>query len=247
MTTWVVGDIHGCAAELERLIARLKLGPEDTLVCVGDLFHRGPDPLGVLDQLSECRARFVLGNHELAVLRRVGLAPTTTDEADRPPLRADFPEVDASDLDGDGHRPCANVSPERRVDVLRFLQRHDGFALRSSELEHAGSTPDGAAWVAIHAGVVPGTPLDAQSIRSLTTLRHLDAPGKPWWYESWRGPELVLFGHTPSPVPRAHQAGGRLVALGLDTGCVYGGRLTAYSPDEDELVAVRAERAYARA
>ena len=75
-------------------------------------------------------------------------------------------------------------------------------------------------------------------------MRRLSDRGRPWWYEAYEGPALVLFGHTPSTFPRAQHAHGRLVALGLDTGCVYGGRLTAYSPELDDFASVPARRAY---
>jgi serine/threonine protein phosphatase 1 len=76
----------------------------------------------------------------------------------------------------------------------------------------------------------------------LTSVRRLESRGRPWWYEAWNGPELVHFGHTHSAAPRTHSRGGRLVALGLDTGCVYGGALSAYSPELDELIQVPARR-----
>ena len=66
MTSWIVGDIHGCAEELALLLAELALGPGDRLVSCGDLFHRGPDPVGVMDLLAECRGAFVLGNHAVS-------------------------------------------------------------------------------------------------------------------------------------------------------------------------------------
>ena len=240
MATWVVGDVHGCAEELGRLIGELALGPGDGLVAVGDLFHRGPDPAGVLDLLAGAGARFVLGNHERAVLRRVGLAPERADGADRPPRREEFPPLDEADLAGDGGRPLA-APAERRADFLRFLQGHAGYFL-----EGEGRTPDGRGFLVVHAGLVPGRrPRDSRP-GELTGLRRLGGRGRPYWYEVWQGPELVLFGHTPSRVPRAFHAGGRLVALGLDTGCVYGGALTAYSPELDELRSVPAARAWAR-
>jgi diadenosine tetraphosphatase ApaH/serine/threonine PP2A family protein phosphatase len=62
----------------------------------------------------------------------------------------------------------------------------------------------------------------------------------------YTGPNLILFGHTPSRIPRAHHHGGLLVALGLDTACVYGGKLTAYSPELGEFIQVDADRTYAR-
>ena len=96
----------------------------------------------------------------------------------------------------------------------------------------------------VHAGILPDVPPEESPVECLTSVRRLSGRGRPWWYEPYRGPELVFFGHTPSPVPRAHTAGGRLVALGLDTGCVYGGRLTAYSPELDEFAAIPAARSY---
>lgn len=246
MVTWIVGDVHGCADELAQLVAALRLGPDDRLVGVGDLVHRGPDPAGVCDVLRENRARFVLGNHEHAVLRRAGLAPKSLDGSDRPRLPARLPDLDDEDLAGDGRQPCL-VESERRGDVLRYLAEHSGFALRGRDLEGSPRTQDGRDFVVVHAGRTPDTALERESIGALTSLRRLDGPGRPWWYEGYAGPELVLFGHTPSPLPRAWRRDGKLVALGLDTGCVYGGMLTAYSPELDEYATVKARRAYARA
>ena len=246
MATWVVGDIHGCAEELARLLEHLQLGPADRLVSVGDLFHRGPDPAGVMDLMREHRVPFVLGNHELVVLRRIGVAPTSLAPDDRPPLRTHFPDLDEDDLDGDGHTPC-RVDPPRRAEVLEFLQTHSGFFLRHSDIAGAQVTHDGRPWCILHAGRVPGVELERSSIRDLTSLRRLTGRGNPWWYESYVGPELVLFGHTPSQLPRVHSLRGRPVAIGLDTGCVYGGKLTAYSPELDELRSVKAARAYVQA
>lgn len=245
MTHWIVGDIHGCARELETLIERLKLGSGDQLISVGDLFHRGPDPVGVMEILQSHACPFVLGNHELAVLKRCGLAPRTIDASDRPPLRTAFPDLDADDLAGDGGQSCT-VERERRADILRFLQTHSGFAIESRTIEGAQRTPDGREWLVVHAGIAEAE-VERNSIQTLTAVRRTRAAGRPWWYESYGGPRLVLFGHTPSRLPRAWRAGGKLVALGLDTGCVYGGSLTAYAPALDEIVSVPALSEYARA
>lgn len=64
MTTLVVGDIHGCAEELRELLDRVR---PQRLVCVGDLFTKGPDPFGVYEQV--CTAEAVLGNHDERLLR----------------------------------------------------------------------------------------------------------------------------------------------------------------------------------
>lgn len=245
MTTWILGDIHGCAEELATLLTRLAPSADDSIVSVGDLFHRGPDPAGVMRQLAEVRARFVLGNHEHAVLRRLGLAPTSVDPADRPPFQRAPADLEAEDLDGDGHQPC-DVAPEDRAPIVEFLQSHAGFCLRRSDVDGAGLTSDGREWLCVHAGLLPDLAPEDSDIAVLTSLRRLDERGRPWWYEVYGGPELVLFGHTPSQIPRVQRVRGKVVAIGLDTGCVYGGRLTAYSPELDRFESVAAVQAYAR-
>lgn len=231
MATWIVGDVHGCADELAQLIDKLGLAPEDRLVSCGDLFHRGPDPAGVADLLTEREAPFVLGNHEHRVLRRLEESRSAESPSER-------------DVAGDGGMPC-HADDAGRARIARFLRGHHGYYLERGALEGAGETADGRDWVVVHAGIDPTRPLAATSHRVLTRTRRVDAPGRPWWYEGYRGPRLVLFGHTPSPMPRAHRVGNTLVALGLDTGCVYGGRLTAYSPELDEFATVKAHRAWA--
>ncbi len=67
--TVIVGDVHGCRAELEALLARVAFGTGDRLVMVGDLVVRGPDPAGTLDLLASLGARAVRGNHEDRLLR----------------------------------------------------------------------------------------------------------------------------------------------------------------------------------
>lgn len=243
MASWVIGDVHGCAEELALLLERLSPGPEDAVLCVGDLFHRGPDPAGVMDLLSGVGARFVLGNHEHRVLQRFRLAPERADAADRPARRDDLPPLEERDLDGDGGRPC-DVAPERRADVVRFLQGHSGYRLRGDALPGGGSTPDGRPWWVVHAGVDPERGVEGSGVGALTRARRTRESGAPFWYERWAGPELVLFGHTPGRIPRPRRHGGRLVALGLDTGCVYGGSLTAYCPERDELASVPARTAW---
>jgi len=237
MVTWIVGDVHGCASELRSLVRELALAPTDRLLACGDLFHRGPDPLGVIEVLRAAGAAFLLGNHERVLLERWGVL-----DPHAPP--APFPRSGKVDLSGDGGRPLA-VDPERAGEVIDFLRGHAGTMAGSRDLAGAGPTPDGRDWVAVHAGIDPQTPLDRQRDEVLVSQRRLPLPGRPWWYEAWHGPELIVFGHTPSQVPRVRRVDGRLVALGIDTGCVYGGALSAYCPETDSLRHVRAERAYA--
>ncbi|HEY0003417.1 MAG TPA: metallophosphoesterase [Pyrinomonadaceae bacterium] len=94
----------------------------------------------------------------------------------------------------------------------------------------------------VHAGVRPGVAIKEQSVEDLTELRTLGPDrtsrrGVPW-YDVYEGEKTVIFGHWPSAEPRRGPK-----ALGLDTGCVYGHRLTSYIIETSELVSVESRRA----
>lgn len=97
--------------------------------------------------------------------------------------------------------------------------------------------------VVIHAGLRPGVALEEQSVEDLTELRTLgeDRASREGerWYKVYDGGKFALFGHWPSKWPRR---GPR--ALGLDTGCVYGNRLTGYVVETGAILSVPALRAY---
>ena len=98
--------------------------------------------------------------------------------------------------------------------------------------------------VVVHAGVRPGVPLEEQAAEDLVELRTLGGDrtsrkGIPW-YEVYEGPPTALFGHWPAKQPRVFKH-----AIGIDTGCVYGGQLTAYVVETSEFFSVSAAAAYA--
>ncbi|HEV2827539.1 MAG TPA: metallophosphoesterase [Pyrinomonadaceae bacterium] len=95
----------------------------------------------------------------------------------------------------------------------------------------------------VHAGIRPGVALHSQTTDDLTELRSLGKDraardGTPW-YQEYDGEKVVLFGHWPAPEPRRGRK-----AIGLDTGCVYGNKLTAYIIETGEFKTVRARRTY---
>ena len=128
-------------------------------------------------------------------------------------------------------RKCAKQLKEGREVYAEFLARLPAYV-------------DLGAHVVVHAGLRPGVPLAEQTLDDLTALRTLgpdpeSRDGVPW-YEVYDGEKVALFGHWPAEEPRR---GPR--AVGLDTGCVYGGRLTAYVVETGEFVSVPAFKAYA--
>jgi hypothetical protein len=220
--TVIVGDLHGCRAELEDLLARLAFGAGDRLVLVGDLVARGPDHAGTIDLAISLGARAVRGNHEDRLLR-------FHRRPDRPL--------------GATHRAVAAVLAERHWSYLASLP------LWIDLPEHGVRV--------VHAGVVPGVRIDEQKPRALMYMRCLDGHGKAreerggaLWGERYEGPMHVVFGHNAQADPQIHRH-----ATGVDTGAVYGGRLTAMvlpagmkpPPPRDRasvLVSVPARRVY---
>jgi serine/threonine protein phosphatase 1 len=92
----------------------------------------------------------------------------------------------------------------------------------------------------VHGGVDPRKPLADHSVDDVQNMRSLAPDGsydRPFWFEQHAETPKVFFGHTvlAEPVHREH-------AVGLDTGCVYGGELTAYDYWADEFVTVTLDR-----
>lgn len=221
--TVIVGDVHGCRAELEALLAKVAFAAGDRLVMVGDLVARGPDPVGTIELLASLGARAVRGNHEDRLLR----------------FR---------------RRPERPLSNAHRAVVAALHDRHWAF-LESLPLWI--DLPDHRVRV-VHAGVLPGVPIERQDPRTLMYVRCLTSSGKPQedrgdalWGRRYVGPPHVVFGHNALPEPQIHAH-----ATGVDTGAVYGNRLTAMvllegaeppppASRADVLVSVRSRRAYA--
>jgi protein phosphatase len=224
----IVGDIHGCASELESLLGRLGYvdgtHPEGRrAVFVGDLVDRGPDSPGVLRRvMSMVRsgdALCVPGNHENKYGRYLkgrnvqhthGLAETI------------------EQMEGE--------SEEFKKEVREFV---DGLV--------SHYVLDGGRLVVCHAGLPEkyhGRTSGRVRSHALygDTTGETDEFGLPVrypWAEDYRGRAAVVYGHTP--VPTATWLNNTIC---LDTGAVFGGRLTALRWPERELVDVPAERVW---
>jgi bis(5'-nucleosyl)-tetraphosphatase (symmetrical) len=220
-----VGDIQGCARELEQLLARAGFRPADhRLLPLGDTINRGPDAPGVLALLRENGAEPILGNHELGLLEihRTGVVP---------------------DWARAGHSAWLQ------------LNRSGGWDAAMAEVAAWPLVRQGPDWIAVHAGLHPRLAPEATDPAFLTEVRWCDAHGRrpervpksqleppagyrPW-YAFYHGERVVAFGHWAQ---RGLIVEGRV--RGLDTGCVYGGRLTGLWWPEDRLVQVDALQTY---
>ncbi|MEU6801962.1 polynucleotide kinase-phosphatase [Streptomyces neyagawaensis] len=224
----IIGDIHGCAHELEALLGKLGyvdgVHPEGrTAVFVGDLVDRGPDSPGVLRRVMSMvgsgNALCVPGNHENKYGRYLkgrnvqhthGLAETI------------------EQMEGE--------SEEFKKQVREFI---DGLV--------SHYVLDGGKLVVCHAGLPEkyhGRTSGRVRSHALygDTTGETDEFGLPVrypWAEDYRGRAAVVYGHTPVP-----QATWLNNTICLDTGAVFGGKLTALRWPERELVDVPAEQVW---
>ncbi len=257
MATFVLGDIHGCFATLEALLARMPFDPDfDRLWLVGDLVNRGPDSLGVLRWAKGLAGRMgerlvaVLGNHDLRLLaRHVGIGKARP----RDTLEEVLAAPDRDELVGWlGARPFlhregdvvlvhAGLLPEWEPDAAEAWARRVEAALAGPRGTDLLRPPpqDGADPV----------PADLRSaLASFTLLRTCTVEGLPCHFSG--PPEEAPSGCVPwfrIPGRRSAQATvvcGHWAALGLvveprvvalDTGCVWGQRLTAMRLEDQAL------------
>ncbi len=103
-----------------------------------------------------------------------------------------------------------------------------------------------AGWVVVHAGIHPSGALDRTDARMALTMRRwpVESPECPRWHEVYTGDRRVVFGHDAVRGLVRVERDGEPLLIGLDTGCVYGGALSGYVLERDELLQVPAARVY---
>ena len=233
----VIGDVHGCRAELEELLVTLgyelerdaagrPVGarhPGRRAVFVGDLVDRGPDTPGVLrlvmGMVAAGTAFCVAGNHEAKLLKALRGKNVKRSHG----LDASMEQLELE-------------TEEFRAGAAGFIDGLIGHYVL-----------DGGRLVVAHAGLIERYHGRASGrVREFClygqTTGETDEYGLPVrypWAQEYRGRAVVVYGHTP--VPAAEWLNNTLC---VDTGCVFGGRLTALNYPERTTVSVPAARVY---
>ncbi|WP_168734634.1 metallophosphoesterase [Deinococcus sp. KSM4-11] len=226
----MIGDVHGCFEELLDVLARLGYAcsggtltppPGRQVVFVGDLVDRGPRIAAVvrlvMDAVQRGTALCVRGNHDERLARALQGEAVETSKS----LLVSLDQLSA-------------VSEAERDAMRRFL------ASLPARLEL-----DGGRLLVVHAGELKSDDPDEREQfnvwgRRSGRSRADGADGPVDWVTDYTGPALVVYGHTSVLEPDWR---GRTV--NLDTGCVFGGTLTAMRYPELTLVSVPARQAYA--
>jgi protein phosphatase len=232
----IIGDVHGCYEELCSLLRNLGYTIEGTreqpvvgappgrrVVFVGDLVDRGPDSPGVLylamHMVESGTALIVPGNHEIKLLRKLGGRDIKLSHG----LAQTMEQLD---------REPAELR-QRIVTFVDAMVSHIVLDRGELVVAHAGLRED-------FQGRTSGR------VRSFClygdTTGEIDEFGLPVrlpWATDYRGRATVVYGHTPTP-----EAEWINRTICIDTGCVFGGKLTALRYPERELVDVPAAAVY---
>eukprot|EP00871_Galdieria_phlegrea_P000052 jgi/Galph1/1047/GphlegSOOS_G5785.1 len=233
----IVGDVHGCVDELRDLLRLADFRPGDQVIFLGDLVAKGPDSAAVVKIAREIGARSVRGNHDFELIRwwiaqLNGTSSTVS-------INMEHLKI-AQELDREDHEWLFQCPWFIRIPEMGYL------------LVHAGFVPD--------VDLLQQNPRLMMNMRSvlpngIITNRYV--AGSPW-AAYWKGPEIVVFGHDAyrglQKFDYAQVRGKTNLVLisseisfvpkGIDTGCVYGGRLTALLLPENRLISVQARSCY---
>jgi len=242
--TIVIGDVHGCLSELKTLLDVVNYNKySDRCIFAGDLVDRGPDSPGVVRLAMELGAEAIQGNHDAKLLRRWGhMDKIASNPKYKNPMTPHEDQERTISLLGATERAWLTALP-----YYIYLPQFDV--------------------IVVHAGLLPGVALDKQSKEILTMVRYVhrdtrkmlslvmpgfkQPPDSIFWAEIWDGSSDVIFGHTVVGLQsiKTWDGIGMGRAYGIDTGAVFGGRLTAMILDPDlprsrEIVQVQARREY---
>jgi hypothetical protein len=233
--TFVIGDVHGCIDELQELMQKLSPSTHDRLIFIGDLIDKGPNSVAVVRAVvqwsRQLKVQLILGNHEEKFLRYVQHIRAGSGNEKEMQGIEEFPNL----LQGLGD------------EEMRFLE---GAYYTLHLPEWNALLVHGGLWKSIDFplpasyGFIDNHQGDKKRLALLTMTRYLNAAGKfvvlgqekagdIFWAEEYDGQwGHVFFGHQPfiqsEPAGFPH-------ATGIDTGCVFGGWLSAVEITEEAV------------
>jgi predicted phosphodiesterase len=222
--TIIIGDVHGCLTELEELLKITSYNKSsDSLIFLGDLIDRGPNSIGVIRKVQELKAACIMGNHEFNVYKWLSSNKSSKSKDYYPWLR----DADINFI----------------INMPLYIKK-DNFIM-------------------VHAGLKNKIPLPLQAPNDVLYIRYIDKSGEmltykklqklskkeikdSFWTRYWTGPESIIYGHTihSYKFPLIEDISPNVICYGLDTGCCFGGNLTALILETKEIFQVKAQQTY---
>jgi bis(5'-nucleosyl)-tetraphosphatase (symmetrical) len=231
----IYGDIHGCLDELKSLRKKIEINTDDIEISVGDFINKGPSSIDTLHYLIDNKIQAVMGNNEAKIIKLYNRY-----------LK-------------EGEIYLKTIKPHEKDTILKITKKEIEYLKRlpfylkfsAITILHGGITED----------IILNKNLSNKDKKQITLLRYLDKKLQsiPWdnfegrykfWSELYKGHEgFILFGHHPFDKPKIEK-----YAIGLDTGCVYGGKLTAikFKVDKNDkintkdyqLISIKSKKSY---
>ncbi|MBN1491407.1 MAG: metallophosphoesterase [Phycisphaerae bacterium] len=211
--TIIIGDIHGCYAELRDLLDKVAPSADDRIIALGDIVDRGPDSEKVLEFFRDTpNATSLMGNHEHKHVRS-----------------------------------ARGEVPPALSQIIVKLQLEDAYPQWAEFMAGFSSHIELPEAILVHGFFEPGVPLTEQDeeamIGTVSGEERVCEKYSNYWYECYTGPKPLIAGHhsylrNGQPVIRDG------LFYGIDTGCAYGGRLTALVLPEFRIVSVPSRRDY---
>ena len=242
----IIGDIHGCIEELNELIDKINLQSSDALYFIGDLIDRGPDSVAVVKKCYELSLNYdvklILGNHEEKFLRYLQHLENKTGMENQMSGTSEFPIlIEGLSLEEINFLKNAYYSFVLKEDQITML--HGGIST-SIKFPFPENYQYGA-----------HSPKQFKGLDLITKVRYLSPEGKfvglneeteadKYWAELYNGSYgHIYFGHQPfmQELPQNF-----VHATGLDTGCVFGGWLSAVIIENEKksFISVKAKETY---
>lgn len=219
----------------------------DRLILTGDLVDRGPDSVGTVHLAYQAGAEVVLGNHDEKYIRWMQHEERRRQKGKANPMTSISAEQKAT---------CRELA---ELGLDHWMNTWPSYIYLNPSL------------IVVHAGLQPGVAVADQKRSNFYFMRYVDENNKlivldtggkdAWapapeggtlWAELWQGPESVIYGHNVEyhlDLPRVDVPTPGVCCVGIDTGCVHGGRLTAlvmqdFRSTAYEFVQVQALNAY---
>lgn len=219
-----IGDVHGCGVELEKLILLVdRWFPGARIVLVGDLFTKGPEPGRVVRAIMDRRANghrvdLVCGNHDLRLLGAVVRLQSGA---------------------------SVELLPRTERVAIELLQRsglmREATWILTEACDRVEVRHPRGIWTVMHAGIDLKLGLERTPDDVKVHLKALE--GEPNWWEHYDGKDgMIVVGHRPVREPIIlRDAEGVPYFANIDTGCAYGGSLTGYCLESDQILQVEAQ------